>query len=617
MPAWCNGRRSTMTSSGDVLGKSAAGGLIDRAAPSGRAEISHWPEWQTVLLTALLIAVLAALVLPPFVFLLKASIVVGDSQRGEWGLGNFATVVGNRHFVATSVNSLMFAAGSAVVALAIGWATAWIVERTNTPLKPLAYLTAIISLGTPYILYVSAWLLVFGKAGPVNQLYRYLSGTTDILINVYSMSGMIMVEGFLWSPLAFLLAGATLRNVNPELEEAARMSGAGLWATIRRVTLRMSLPSILALSMLVFIRAVEAFEVPALVGLPGRISVLTTDIYGDMVAKAPPDIGAASALSVLMLGLVLVLLYVYGRLSRHAERYATITGKGFRARPFDLGRLRLAAALLLLLNFLLLLLVPMAMLLWVSLLPFYQPVSPAALKLVTLSNYRIVLDPDHLGLIANTLLVAVATATDRDGADLRGGLADGAAPAGRLDRRPARDHSAGLSRPRSGHRGDATVPASTDPALRHGWHPDLGVRDQLPALWHALQRIRHAANPSRARGIRGNMRCLAVRPAAPDRGAAARSGAAGGLVIHLPDGGARAVAGDPARRSAFADHGGDTVRPVGQRAGHRACGARVDMVHADGDDRGDLLRPGTPLCGRSAGPHVNHSTTSVKTRRRL
>ena len=209
-------------------------------------------------MTALLIAVLAALVLPPFVFLLKASIVVGDAQRGEWGLGNFATVVGNRHFVATSVNSLMFAAGSAVVALAIGWATAWIVERTNTPLKPLAYLTAIISLGTPYILYVSAWLLVFGKAGPVNQLYRYLSGTTDILINVYSMSGMIMVEGFLWSPLAFLLAGATLRNVNPELEEAARMSGAGLWATIRRVTLRMSLPSILALSMLVFIRAVEA-----------------------------------------------------------------------------------------------------------------------------------------------------------------------------------------------------------------------------------------------------------------------------------------------------------------------------------------------------------------------
>jgi iron(III) transport system permease protein len=297
-----------------------------------------------------------------------------------------------------------------VVALGIGWTTAWIVERTNTPLKPLAYLTAIISLGTPYILYVTAWLLLLGKAGPINQLYRTLTGTSDVLINVYSMPGMIMVEGFLWSPLAFLLVGATLRNANPELEEAARVSGARTWMTIRRVTLRLSLPSILALAMLVFIRAIEAFEVPALVGLPGRISVLTTDIYGNMVAQAPPDIGGASALSVVMLALVLVLLAVYGRLSRHAERFATITGKGFRPRPFDLGRLRYAAAGILVLNFLLLLLVPIAMLAWVSLLPFYQPLSMAALARVTLDNYRTVFSPDHVGLIANTLLVAVARA---------------------------------------------------------------------------------------------------------------------------------------------------------------------------------------------------------------
>ena len=371
---------------------------------------SRLAVYQTLLLAAVLIVVLAALVLPPFVFLLKASVV--DAQRGgDSSLANFEAVLGSRRFLVTSANSLVFAAGSAVVALAIGWTTAWIVERTNTPLKPLAYLTAIISLGTPYILYVTAWLLLFGKAGPINQLYRTLTGTSDVLINVYSMPGMIMVEGFLWSPLAFLLVGATLRNANPELEEAARVSGAGTWMTIRRVTLRLSLPSILALAMLVFIRAIEAFEVPALVGLPGRISVLTTDIYGNMVAQAPPDIGGASALSVLMLALVLVLLAIYGRLSRHAERFATITGKGFRPRPFDLGRLRYLAAGILVLNFLLLLAVPIAMLAWVSLLPFYQPISTAALALVTLDNYRTVFSPDHVGLIANTLLVAVATAT--------------------------------------------------------------------------------------------------------------------------------------------------------------------------------------------------------------
>src|SRR6266849_9841835 len=316
--------------------------VIARAAPSSRAVVRE-TRW----IAALTVLLLGALVLPPLGFLIRGSIAVGEEpQAARFGVDHFAAVLQSREFLMSSANSLLFAAGSAVLALLIGWVTAWIVERTNAPLKALAYLTAIISLGTPYILYVTAWLLFFGKAGPVNHLYRTLTGSTDVLINIYSMPGMVMVEGFLWSPLAFLLVGATLRNANPELEEAARVHGAGVWDTIRRVTMRLSLPSIMALSMLVFIRAIEAFEVPALVGMPGRISVLTTDIYSNMVAKAPPDLGGASALSVILLLLVLLL----------------------------------------------------AMLVWVSLLPFYQPVSAAALKLVTLNNYRTVLSPDHLAL---------------------------------------------------------------------------------------------------------------------------------------------------------------------------------------------------------------------------
>jgi iron(III) transport system permease protein len=385
----------------------------DVAAGSSATLRAHWAARQTAWLAAALIVVFAALVLPPFLLLVQGSLSITGASPNEaqWGLGNFEAVIKNRHFVETSINSLVFAAASALLALVIGWVTAWIVERTNTPLKPLAYLTAIISLGTPYILYVTAWLLFFGKAGPVNHLWRTLTGSTDVLINIYSMPGMVMVEGFLWSPLAFLLVGATLRNANPELEEAARVHGAGVWDTIRRVTMRLSMPSIMALSMLVFIRAIEAFEVPALVGLPGRISVLTTDIYSNMVARAPPDVGGASALSVLMLALVLVLLYGYGRLSRHAEKFATITGKGFRPRPFDLGRLRGVAAAVLVAYFVLLLVVPMLMLLWVSLLPFFQPVTAAAFKLISFNNYRTVLASDHLPLMLNTFLVAIATAT--------------------------------------------------------------------------------------------------------------------------------------------------------------------------------------------------------------
>ena len=478
---------------------------------------------QQAVLATLLIVILAALVLPPFLFLIQGSFTIAGPTYDSvsFGLGNFEAVIRNRHFVTTSINSLIFAAASALVALVIGWVTAWIVERTNAPLKGLAYLTAIISLGTPYILYVTAWILFFGKAGPVNHLYRTLTGSTDVLINIYSMPGMVLVEGFLWSPLAFLLVGATLRNANPELEEAARVHGAGVWDTIRRVTMRLSLPSILALSMLVFIRAIEAFEVPALVGLPGRVSVLTTDIYSNMVARAPPDIGGASALSVLMLGLVLVLLYIYGRLSRHAERFATITGKGFRPRPFDLGRLRRVAGGLLVLNFVLLLLVPMLMLVWVSLLPFFQPVSAAAFKLISLNNYRTVLASGQMELLVNTLLVAVATATVAMTLTFLGAWLAVRRASRRLDHRAARHHSAGVSRPHSRHRGDAGVPAHSDPALRHARNSDLGLRDQLSALWHALLLLRHAADPPRARGSRRDLRCVGADALAADRGAAA------------------------------------------------------------------------------------------------
>ena len=510
------------------------------AAAQPAAEGTRWSRVsarQTAWLAAFLVVILAALVVPPFVFLLQGSITIAGPtmNTSEWGLGNFEKVLSSRHFLTTSMNSLLFAAASAMLALLIGWATAWIVERTNTPLKALAYLTSIISLGTPYILYVSAWLLFFGKAGPVNHFYRNLTGSTDVLINIYSMPGMVLVEGFLWSPLAFLLVGATLRNANPELEEAARVCGAGVWQTIRRVTMRLSLPSILALSMLVFIRAIEAFEVPALVGLPGRISVLTTDIYSDMVARAPPDMGGASALSVLMLLLVLVLLYVYGRLSRNAERFATITGKGFRPRPFDLGRLRYVAAAVLVFNFVLLLLVPMLMLVWVSLLA----VLPAGERGGVQAH-----QPQQLSHRAG---VRPSRSDDqhvhrrhrhrhaRRRHHLRGRLARGPPRAGRLADRAACHHPAGVSRPHPRHRGHAGVPAPADSALRHAGHPDLGLRHQLSALRHALQLLRHAADPSRARGGGRDLRRLAAHPAAADRGAAPGARAARRLAVYLPD----------------------------------------------------------------------------------
>jgi iron(III) transport system permease protein len=375
--------------------------------------------------TGILLAIIIAwLVLPPIWFLIQGSLftTTADFSRGTMTLQYYERLINEPKLFVSGLNSTIFAIGSSIIALLFGAMLAWVVERTNAAFKALAYLTTIISLGTPFVLYVSAWLFLLGKAGPVNDLYRLITGNEGELITVYSMTGMILIEGFLWSPLVFLLLSATFRTTNPEYEEAARMCGASVWDTVRKITLKLALPSVLALALLVFIRALEAFEVPALVGLPGRINVLTTDIYLDLSDVVPPDFGHASAFSVFLLLIVGVLLAFYNRLSKNADRYQTVTGKGYRARMFDLGRGRHIATAIIIINFFVILVLPLLALIWASLLPFFQPIRLAGLKLFTLENYKAVLSTDYyLDLLWNTLFIAAASATAAMGITLIAG----------------------------------------------------------------------------------------------------------------------------------------------------------------------------------------------------
>ncbi len=371
---------------------------------------AHSTRW----IAAILGIIIALLVLPPVWYLFQGSLfeITPTGAVGEFTFEHYRRLLEGERLATSAVNSFVFAIGSAVVALLFGGVLAWIVERTNAPFKVLAYLTTIISLGTPYVLYVTAWLFLLGKVGPVNDLYRWLTGANDVLINVHSMTGMVLVEGMLWSPLVFLLLSATLRTSNPEFEEAARMSGASVWDTIRRITIRLALPAVMALVLLVFIRAFEGFEVPALVGLPGRVNVLTTDIFLALKDTVPPDAGRASAFSVVLLCVVAVLLAFYNRISKSAERFHTVTGKGFRARPFDLGAGRWIAGVIIIANFLFVLVLPNLVLLWASVLPFFQAVRWKAVGLFTLENYKAVINsPFYLELVWNTLILAAASAT--------------------------------------------------------------------------------------------------------------------------------------------------------------------------------------------------------------
>ncbi len=223
-----------------------------------------------------------------------------------------------------------------MIAIVIGTVQALIVERTNTPGRNLAFFGAIISLGVPHILYTVAWLLLLGRSGPINDLIALITQQPQA-INVYSMWGMILIEGIGFVPLTFLLMSAVLRSMDASFEEAAIMAGASPLCAFWTITLRMGVPAICALAMLIFIRTFESFEVPALVGLAGNINVLTTTIYQSARRTGAPNYGESGAYSICLVLIVTVLLIWQNRLARHAHRYQTITGKGFRPRIVDLG----------------------------------------------------------------------------------------------------------------------------------------------------------------------------------------------------------------------------------------------------------------------------------------
>jgi iron(III) transport system permease protein len=225
------------------------------------------------------------------------------------------------------------------------------------------------------------------------------------------MTGMIWTDGLHYSPMAFLLMTAAFRSMDPALEESALMCGASVLTIAWRITLKLSWPAALASLLILFVRSLESFEVPALLGLPAGIQVYTSSIY-QAIHLYPSQIGLAASYAITLLLITSFGIYMQSRLSYHSSRYSTVTGKGFRPRTIDLGPWRYAAAGFFVLYFLFIVFLPFLVLVWSSLQKFYSVPSWAALNRVTLDAYRTILDyPQFWSTVRNSLFLAFTTAT--------------------------------------------------------------------------------------------------------------------------------------------------------------------------------------------------------------
>ena len=364
-----------------------------------------------------LVLILAYQVLLPLVLIVWTSLkTIRPGEPGflelSFTLANYARAYGIREFWESSLNTLYFAAASTFCAFVWGTFLAWTVERTNTP---LARMIGIITLGRiiiPGVMITISWILMASPSiGVLNYLMNLLTGVPRFF-NIYSFWGMVWVQSLEMTPLAYLLMSAAMQSIDPRLEEASSIAGAGTWPTFRQVTLPLILPAAAASALLLFIQTVESFEVPLLLGGRARVAVYTTEVYFN-TSRMPTDWGLASTYSMMLLVLAMVLLYIHFRLVRHGERYQTITGKDYRPRRIDLGRWKyLSCALSLLLVFLITGL-PFLTMLYASLLPRFQAPTADALAAMTLANYANLL-ADHgyaLKPLWNSTLLGVGTAS--------------------------------------------------------------------------------------------------------------------------------------------------------------------------------------------------------------
>ena len=359
------------------------------------------------------VALVLWLALVPLVFLLWQSFLTPQTAAApaQLTLENYISAYFEQDNARLLFNSLQFATGAAILALVVGTGLAWMNERTNTPFKALFFALAIIPLVIPGILFTVAWIMLASpKIGLVNLALQGLTGTDTVFVNIYSMAGMIWVDGLHYSPMAFLLMTAAFRSMDPSLEEQAALSGASVPQIARRITLRLAWPAALGALLILFVRSIESFEVPALLGLPVGIHVYTSSIY-QAIHDYPSRIGVAAAYAVTLLLITSLGIYAQSRLSREGSRFATVTGKGFRPRTIDLGRWRYVTAAIFILYFVVIVLLPFLVLVWTSLQKFYSAPSWAALSRLSLDSYRAVLDyPQFAGVVWNSLVLAFGSA---------------------------------------------------------------------------------------------------------------------------------------------------------------------------------------------------------------
>jgi iron(III) transport system permease protein len=350
----------------------------------------------------------------PVAMMLRGSLSTGRlANLGPLTLQNYATVYTSLETYQVLGTTALYAVCLALASGAIGLVLAWISVRTNAPLARHMPWLVLVGYALPGTLTSIGWILLANpNTGILNEAVRAIAGPDFTLLNIYSFGGMVFVSTCHSFALAFTFLSPAFQASDPSLEESAAMSGASPVSVFRRISLPLIWPATLSTLAILTILGLESFDVPAFVGIPAKIRVLTTQIFVETSVRTPPDFGRAAAYGMLPLLLGLALTAYYRRAIVEPERFATISGKAYRPRRVDLGPWRWVATGVFLTVFLVTTILPFLTLVFVSLAPTLTAAKAFDMGTFGLRHYEtILLDTVAQRAIRNTLLLAVGGAT--------------------------------------------------------------------------------------------------------------------------------------------------------------------------------------------------------------
>ena len=338
----------------------------------------------------------------------------GDADR--FSLANYYELFSQDELGSVTARTILLGFGTVFWMFLFSFPFAWLLARTDFRFRTGLFSLLTAKLAIPGFITAMSYVWLFNPtSGLVNQLFDMTKFNGGALFDVYQLSWICFLQGIVLVPGGVFMMLPAFRNLDASLEEAAWVSGVSKAHTIRRVVLPLLGPSMVAVSIFYFVIGVEMFDFVAIIGLPGDVLVMW--IY-DAIAESdgPPNLGFAGAAGVVLFAICGGAIVFYARFLKQAKKYAVVGGKVRASAPQPLGRWRWAAYGCVGFWLLASIIIPVITIIWVALVPFFQPPSLESLKTVNLNSFYDAIEwigeplKNTLILMAGSVVIAASLA---------------------------------------------------------------------------------------------------------------------------------------------------------------------------------------------------------------